>query len=104
MVVGGGAAGAVVVAMRGARPVDGAGEVWVASRDVVGAGSVEVEVGERGVLVDEWLSLACSSGAGAGATGTSGVGAGVGRFKGTLAKLAVATVMWLVITVAAFWP
>jgi uncharacterized protein YqgC (DUF456 family) len=34
----------------------------------------------------------------------SGIGAGVGRFKGTLAKLAVAVVMWLVIAVAAFWP
>lgn len=34
----------------------------------------------------------------------SGVGAGIGRFKGTLAKLAVALVMWLVIAIAAFWP
>jgi uncharacterized protein YqgC (DUF456 family) len=34
----------------------------------------------------------------------SGVGAGVGRLKGTLAKLAIAIVMWLVIAVAAFWP
>lgn len=34
----------------------------------------------------------------------SGVGAGVGRLKGTLAKLAIAVVMWLVIAVAAFWP
>lgn len=34
----------------------------------------------------------------------SGVGAGVGRLKGTLAKFAVAVLMWFVIAVAAFWP
>lgn len=39
-----------------------------------------------------------------GAALKSGVGAGVGRLGGTLGKLAVAVVMWLVITVAAFWP
>jgi uncharacterized protein YqgC (DUF456 family) len=34
----------------------------------------------------------------------SSVGAGIGKLKGTLAKLSIAVVMWLVITVAAFWP
>jgi uncharacterized protein len=34
----------------------------------------------------------------------SGVGAGVGRLGGTLAKLAVAVMMWLVLTIALFWP
>lgn len=33
-----------------------------------------------------------------------GIGAGVGRFHGTVAKLAVAAAMWVVIAVAAFWP
>ncbi|MBI5866369.1 MAG: DUF456 domain-containing protein [Planctomycetes bacterium] len=33
----------------------------------------------------------------------SGIGAGVGKLKGTLAKLAIAVAMWLVVTVAAFW-
>lgn len=34
----------------------------------------------------------------------SGVGAGVGRFKGTLAKVAVAAGIWLLLAVASFWP
>jgi uncharacterized protein YqgC (DUF456 family) len=34
----------------------------------------------------------------------SGVGAGVGRLGGTIGKLAIAVVMWVTITVAAFWP
>lgn len=34
----------------------------------------------------------------------SGMGAGLGRLGGTLGKLGVGLVMWLVITVAAFWP
>jgi uncharacterized protein YqgC (DUF456 family) len=33
-----------------------------------------------------------------------GVGAGVGQFLGTGSKLAVGLVIWLIITVAAFWP
>ncbi len=34
----------------------------------------------------------------------SGAGAGIGRLIGTLAKLAVGAAIWLVVTVAAFWP
>lgn len=34
----------------------------------------------------------------------SGLGAGIGRFVGTLLKLAVGAIIWLIITVAAFWP
>jgi uncharacterized protein YqgC (DUF456 family) len=34
----------------------------------------------------------------------AGVGAGVGRLGGTIAKLGVGVVMWIVIAVAAFWP
>jgi len=34
----------------------------------------------------------------------SGMGAGIGRFFGTVAKLAVGIVIWLVAAVAAFWP
>ena len=39
-----------------------------------------------------------------GAALKSGLGAGVGRLGGTIAKLAVAVVMWVTITVAAYWP
>lgn len=34
----------------------------------------------------------------------AGVGAGIGRFGGTVGKLAVGVVIWLVAAVAAFWP
>lgn len=34
----------------------------------------------------------------------SGLGAGAGRFVGTVAKLAVGAVLWIVVAVAAFWP
>lgn len=34
----------------------------------------------------------------------SGYGAAIGRLGGTLGKLAVGVVMWVIITVAAFWP
>jgi len=34
----------------------------------------------------------------------SGVGAGVGRFFGTVFKLVVGALIWLVVAVAAFWP
>jgi len=34
----------------------------------------------------------------------SGVGAGVGRFKGTIAKLMVGGLMWMIASIAAFWP
>lgn len=34
----------------------------------------------------------------------SGVGAGVGRFQGTLAKLAAGLAMFIIASVAAFWP
>lgn len=34
----------------------------------------------------------------------SGAGAGVGRFFGTVAKLVVGALIWLVVGVAAFWP
>ncbi|MGE3181975.1 MAG: DUF456 family protein [Phycisphaerae bacterium] len=34
----------------------------------------------------------------------SGVGAGIGRFSGTVAKIAVGAVMWLIAAVAAFIP
>lgn len=34
----------------------------------------------------------------------SGVGAGVGRFGGVVIKLGIGVVIWLIITVAAFWP
>lgn len=34
----------------------------------------------------------------------AGVGAGVGRLKGTLAKIAVGAMMWLLTAIAIFWP
>ena len=34
----------------------------------------------------------------------SAVGAGVGRFLGTLGKILIGVVMWLIVAVAAFWP
>lgn len=34
----------------------------------------------------------------------SGVGAGVGRFLGTVAKLACGVAMWILLAIAAFWP
>lgn len=34
----------------------------------------------------------------------SGVGAGIGRFWGTVAKISVGAAMWLILTIAAFWP
>lgn len=39
-----------------------------------------------------------------GASVKSGVGAGVGRFAGTLAKLVIGVLIWLIVGVAAFWP
>lgn len=35
---------------------------------------------------------------------TSGTGAGVGRFTGTLIKLILGVIIWVVVAVAAFWP
>jgi hypothetical protein len=34
----------------------------------------------------------------------AGVGAGVGRFFGTVVKLAAGTLIWLLVAVAALWP
>jgi uncharacterized protein YqgC (DUF456 family) len=34
----------------------------------------------------------------------SGMGASVGRFIGTIAKLAIGVAIWLIVAVAAFWP
>lgn len=34
----------------------------------------------------------------------TGVGAGIGRLGGTAAKLGVGVVIWIVVTVASFWP
>lgn len=34
----------------------------------------------------------------------SGLGAGVGRFTGTIIKLGLGVVVWLILAVAAFWP
>jgi len=50
------------------------------------------------------LGLELARGGGITASTKSGVGAGVGRFVGTIAKLAVGGVIWLVVAVAAFWP
>lgn len=34
----------------------------------------------------------------------AGLGAGIGRLGGSVAKLAICAVMWIIATVAAFWP
>ena len=48
--------------------------------------------------------LELSGGRQQGAALKAGVGAGVGRFFGTVAKLAAGVLIWLVVAVAALWP
>lgn len=50
------------------------------------------------------MILELSGGRDANESFRSGVGAGVGRFFGTLGKFAAGVAIWIVATVAAFWP
>lgn len=56
-----------------------------------------------GAAVGAWL-MELGSGRSREAAERSAIGAGVGRFQGTLIKLGIAAIMWVVIAVAAFWP
>ncbi len=56
-----------------------------------------------GAGVGAW-GLELTSGRPARASLKSGLGAGAGRLVGTLAKLAAGVAIWVVVTIAAFWP
>lgn len=56
-----------------------------------------------GAAVGAWL-LELGAGRTEEDASRSAVGAGVGRLQGTLIKLGMAAVMWVVVAVAAFWP
>jgi uncharacterized protein YqgC (DUF456 family) len=56
-----------------------------------------------GAAVGAW-GFELSGGRSMKASMRSGVGAGVGRLFGTVAKFVIAIAIWVVITVAAYWP
>ncbi len=49
-------------------------------------------------------ALELATGRNVGESAKSGVGAGVGTFAGRVIKLAVGALIWLIITVAVYWP
>ena len=56
-----------------------------------------------GAAVGAW-GLELHSGREMRASVKSGVGAGAGRFAGTVGKLIIGVVIWVIVAVAAFWP
>lgn len=56
-----------------------------------------------GAAIGAW-GLELSGGRTMRASLKSGAGAGVGRLVGTVAKLAIAVAIWVIVAVAAFWP
>jgi len=56
-----------------------------------------------GACLGAW-GLELSAGRAMKASAKSAAGAGIGRFLGTVGKILVGVVMWLIVAVAAYWP
>lgn len=105
----------LVAGVLGAKATGGGrrGSVGALAGGLIGAlvGTVLIPIPLLGSLVGACMGaglgawgLELSGGREQGAALKAGVGAGVGRFFGTVVKLAAGVLIWLVVAVAAFWP